>query len=113
MRITKDRWTCIVDASAKLGEGALWDTGDQALYWVDIERAQVHRYNPVTNEDRYVTVPSRCGTVVRRDAGGLAVALEDQVAAIDPDWEKAQFTGHEGKMVSREDAVDVALLVPL
>lgn len=92
MGIVRESWRCVVNAGSTLGEGALWDVGDQVFYWVDIERAQVHRYDPIAREDRFVTVPSRCGTVVRRQSGGLVVALEDQVAAIIPDWSAATVT---------------------
>ena len=37
---------CVVPAGAVLGEGALWDVAEQALYWVDIKGRRVHRYDP-------------------------------------------------------------------
>ena len=36
---------CIVDCHARLGEGAIWDSGDQALWWVDIKAGEIHRYD--------------------------------------------------------------------
>lgn len=36
---------CVVhQANASLGEGPIWDTRLEALYWVDIHRRRIHRY---------------------------------------------------------------------
>lgn len=37
---------CLVPAGDWTGEGAVWHAGEQALYWVDISRFLVHRYEP-------------------------------------------------------------------
>jgi sugar lactone lactonase YvrE len=37
---------CLVPAGAVLGEGALWDVAEQALYWVDIKGRRMHRFDP-------------------------------------------------------------------
>ena len=44
---------CIVDCHARLGEGAIWDSGDQALWWVDIKAGEIHRYDPASGADRF------------------------------------------------------------
>ncbi len=37
---------CIVPAGDICGEGAVWHPGQNALYWTDINRFLVHRYDP-------------------------------------------------------------------
>ena len=39
---------CLVPAGDGTGEGAVWHEGEQALYWVDINRFLIHRYDPAS-----------------------------------------------------------------
>ena len=39
---------CIVPAGDKTGEGAVWSAEEQAVYWCDINRFLVHRYDEQT-----------------------------------------------------------------
>jgi sugar lactone lactonase YvrE len=41
-----DEIRCIVPAGDICGEGAVWHPGQNALYWTDINRFLVHRYDP-------------------------------------------------------------------
>ena len=69
---------------ATLGEGPIWDAGQQALYWVDIPECLVHRLDAdgsITTRDTGQPV----GTVVPRASGGLVVAARDGFMAMDPD----------------------------
>lgn len=66
-----------------LGEGALWYAPRQVLYWVDIMRPCVYRYDPATGENKTYPMPSPVGTVVVRESGGLVVALETGFAHLD------------------------------
>lgn len=65
---------------AKLGEGAIWNTNTQELYWVDIEGKKLHTYNPETQQNTTSNTPSRIGTVVptiKKDT--VVVALQDGI----------------------------------
>jgi sugar lactone lactonase YvrE len=69
---------------ATLGEGPIWDGGQQALYWVDIPECLVHRMDA----DGSITTWAAgqpVGTVVPRASGGLVVAARDGFMAMDPD----------------------------
>jgi sugar lactone lactonase YvrE len=73
----------VLDAKARLGEGAVWDVSRQVLYWVDIEGHQVHSFDPVTGRDRSFPVGDSVGTIVPRASGGVAIALGRAFAALD------------------------------
>ncbi|MBA3700692.1 MAG: SMP-30/gluconolactonase/LRE family protein [Planctomycetes bacterium] len=77
--------TRLLHAQARLGEGAIWDTRLQMLWWVDITSRELHRYNPATAKDQAWAMPSTIGTVVPRARGGVVVALKNIIAAFDPD----------------------------
>ena len=61
----------------RLGEGLLWDVGEQALYWVDTMRGIVHRYAPESGDMREWMMPGMIGSLALRAKGGAVVALEN------------------------------------
>jgi L-arabinonolactonase len=76
---------CVLPARALLGEGPLWDTGDRRLYWVDIKGRAVHQFDPATGRDRQWPTPEPVGSLARREAGGLVVALASGFHFLDLD----------------------------
>jgi sugar lactone lactonase YvrE len=91
---------------SKWGEGAIWWEG--ALYYVDIEGHQVHRFDPVTGSEKSWNIGQRVGTVVPRESGGLVVAgdhglyfLDEESGALtaiaDPEPEKTDNRFNDGK----------------
>ncbi len=56
------------------GEGPIW--WRDALYYVDIEGHQVHRYDPADGSEQSWDVGQRVGTVVPRASGGLVIAAD-------------------------------------
>jgi sugar lactone lactonase YvrE len=75
---------CALPARALLGEGALWDAEDRLLYWVDIKGRAVHRFDPATGRDTGFSMPEEVGSLARREAGGLVVALRSGFHVFDP-----------------------------
>ncbi|MFY7817418.1 MAG: SMP-30/gluconolactonase/LRE family protein [Akkermansiaceae bacterium] len=67
---------------AQWGEGAIWSQG--ALYYVDIEKHLVIRFDPITGEETFWNVGQRVGTVVPRANGGLLCAGDHGFFFLDP-----------------------------
>jgi sugar lactone lactonase YvrE len=65
-----------LDATARLGEGPVWDARSSTLRWVDIERGEVHRFDPAAGTDTFFEVGERVGTVAVRAAGGLVLGTQ-------------------------------------
>jgi sugar lactone lactonase YvrE len=78
-----------------VGEGALWDADKKVMYWVDILRAQVYIYDPLSGVNRTIDTCQAVGTVVPRQSGGLVVALHNGFAHIDLDTEKMTPIGED------------------
>jgi len=66
----------VLDATAVLGEGPVWDARTSTLRWVDIEAGQVHRFDPASGKDTFFEVGETVGTVAVRAAGGLVLATK-------------------------------------
>jgi sugar lactone lactonase YvrE len=81
----------LLDAQAKLGEGAIWDGRRQQLLWIDILGKSLHVCDPVTGKDRAIDVGQFIGTVVPRRSGGVMVAVYDGFAALDLVTGKLEF----------------------
>jgi sugar lactone lactonase YvrE len=67
-----------------LGESPLWDEREQVLYWVDIDRGQIHRFDPATAQNTTHTLPTKVTSIARRAAGGLVATLRKRFACFDP-----------------------------
>ena len=71
-----------------VGEGSLWDPENKVLYWVDILSHELYIYDPATAANRMIPTCQAVGTVVKRAAGGLVLALHNGFAFLDLDSEK-------------------------
>lgn len=67
-----------------LGEGPVWDVQEQALYWVDIRKPAVRRYDGGNRKVSTWTTPEMVGSLAVRKQGGLLLALKSSLAFFDP-----------------------------
>jgi len=60
----EDKFAILQQANATLGEGPLWDQRNMALYWIDIRRHRIHRFDAQTmrQNGQWVT-PTRPGCI--------------------------------------------------
>lgn len=70
-------------AQAMLGEGPRWHAAEKRLYWVDIARNALHRFDPASgdNETRLFDAPVGCFAF--RAGVGLLLAMKDGFAILD------------------------------
>lgn len=59
---------------AELGEGPVW--ADDALWFVDIKKRQVHRYAPGSGEQRSWNSPEQIGFLLPAEGGGFVAGLQ-------------------------------------
>jgi sugar lactone lactonase YvrE len=84
-RATRDDVELVFDAKAELGEGPVWDSASECLYFVDIERSRVHRFHPTTHTSRSYDAGSMVGAVALAEAGDLVMAVCHGFARLDLD----------------------------
>jgi xylono-1,5-lactonase len=68
----RDVW----DIAAELGEGPVWVERDQALWFVDIKKHHIHRYDPADGSKRSWAAPEQVGFVLPAELGGFVAGLQ-------------------------------------
>jgi sugar lactone lactonase YvrE len=76
----RDVW----NLAAELGEGPVWDPRHDALWFVDIKKQQVHRFDPASGEKRSWRAPEQVGFVVPAEGGGFVAGLQSGLFKFDP-----------------------------
>ncbi len=91
-----------LDARAELGEGPRWHAAEERLYWVDIARNQLHRFDPATGTDEMRAFDTPVGCFAFRAEGGLLLAMKDGLALLDR-WDSAPHSFGEQLFAERPD----------
>ena len=81
----------VVENRTVVGEGSLWDSDAQVLYWVDILNHELYLYDPSTGVNRTIETLQPVGTVVPRARGGAILALQNGFASLDLETENISF----------------------
>ncbi|HEX8238956.1 MAG TPA: SMP-30/gluconolactonase/LRE family protein [Allosphingosinicella sp.] len=63
------------DVAAELGEGPVWVERDRALWFTDIKKRKVHRYDPATGGRQSWVAPEQVGFVLPAQDGGFIAGL--------------------------------------
>lgn len=75
-----------VPAANRVGEGPLWSANSQALYWTDINRFLLQRFQPQTGNVRYwIFDEPVCATALTNKPGVLLLALGSKLIL----WDEA------------------------
>ena len=75
----------VLDFQAALGECPLWSVAEQALYFVDIKRCRIHRYDPATGSLGAMELPEEVGCIGLVEGGGFIAGLRSGLWLIDAD----------------------------
>ncbi|AIJ08510.1 MULTISPECIES: SMP-30/gluconolactonase/LRE family protein [Edwardsiella] len=84
----KNNPTPLFDYQGELPECPTWDADTQSLFWTDILKKQIHRYQPQTGEQTVFHFEEEVGCFALRERGGFIVAmrsgiwLADQIGAL-------------------------------
>src|SRR5687768_18418551 len=84
----------LYDAKANLGEGPVWDSRSQTLYWLDILNKRIF-----ANADLLLELDGLAGCLAPRKNGGLVLALSNA------DEGRFSFAGFEMEPRSEERRV--------
>jgi len=77
--------TCLAPTGDRCGEGVLWHPEEQSVYWTDINRFLIHRYETATQSVQTWFFDEPVTTVLRTTRPGtLAVCLGSQIILWNP-----------------------------
>lgn len=62
--------------AAELGEGPVWVQRDRALWFVDIKKQQIHRYDPEDGSKNSWDAPEQVGFLFPAERGGFVAGLK-------------------------------------
>lgn len=75
-------YTVTLEANAELGECPRWHEGEAKLYWVDIARCELHRFDPATGVDEARRFAAPVGCFAFTSDGGLLLGMKDGFARL-------------------------------
>lgn len=68
----------------ELGEGPVWVERDGALWFTDIKRLRIYRYDPATGDQQSWHAPEQVGFVFPTEKGDFIVGLQSGLHRFDP-----------------------------
>jgi sugar lactone lactonase YvrE len=74
----------VAPAGATLGEGPVWIAREAALWFVDIKRQQIHRFDPAGGALKSWSAPRQVGWLLPAADGGLVAGLQGGIYRFDP-----------------------------
>ena len=75
--------TQILPLDCELGEGVMWDARRRLIWFVDIKKHLLWRFDPATGEHASTTAPDQIGWVVAATDGRLLAGLKDGLHVFD------------------------------
>ena len=66
----------VLDAQAELGEGPFWHTDQKRLYWLDVEKRQLHCFDPSTQVNISESLDRRVACIVPTNDDSFLLAGE-------------------------------------
>ena len=73
------------DVEAELGEGPAWVGRDLGLWFTDIKRRSIYRYDPASGSRQSWSAPQQVGFVLPAESGGFIAGLQDGLYRFDPE----------------------------
>jgi sugar lactone lactonase YvrE len=98
----------VLDAGATIGESPTWASAEQALYWIDVKKPALYRYDPATRGEHSWAMSSDIGAfALVSGPPGAVVALREGIFRLDfesgmltrlapPPFDPALFRFNEG-----------------
>lgn len=80
----------VLDLQTALGESPLWSVAEQALYFVDIKRCHIHRYDPAAKVIATMELPEEVGCIGLVEGGGFVAGLRSGIWLLDAQGQPAK-----------------------
>jgi sugar lactone lactonase YvrE len=74
----------VLNKRAELAETPFWDDKTNSLYWTDLFKGDVHRFDPATGNDEEFATGKQIGCAIPCRSGKVLCVLEDGLYKLDP-----------------------------
>ena len=76
---------CVLKTRSILGESPVWDEAGKRLYWLDLRKPAIYRFDPATGKNTKVkaALQAYVGGIVLRAKGGMMVVDQRGIFALD------------------------------
>jgi sugar lactone lactonase YvrE len=74
---------CVWNDDSIVGESPVWSAQEGVLYWVDIRRGRVQRFDPKTSQNEFVTIDDIVTSVNLKNGNGWILTLGKEFAYMD------------------------------
>ncbi len=91
----------IADYSCVCGEGPLWHPGEKRLYWIDIPKGQLFRYDPSAGKHEVALQTGQIGGFTLQEGGGLLLFMEKGAVKL---WKDGSLTTVRESTPGEEDS---------
>src|SRR5262245_30676883 len=81
---------CVLKAPSSLGECPVWSVMEQVLYWIDILKGFVHRFDPATAQNKTIELGQLVSSIGLCGKGKLVMSLRKGVALLDVETGKLE-----------------------
>ena len=88
----------------ELGEGPVWVERDRALWFTDIKRLRIYRYDPATGDQQGWHAPEQVGFVFPAEKGDFIVGLQSGLHRFEPCSHSA---GHRNGRPTRGESASI------
>lgn len=75
---------CVWPVEAELGEGPLWSPLEEAVWFVDIKKNRIHRFEPSSRRKRSYETPPNPSFIIPDRHGSFVVGLQSGLHRFDP-----------------------------
>jgi len=99
--ISGDNVRCVLPWRAIVGESPVWHPEEQTLYWIDIQRREIHRYHPASGQNETFELPEIVTSIGLRSGDELILTLKKHFATFNTATSRLQRWGDVEADLSR------------
>lgn len=75
---------CVLDCKSHLGETPVWDEREGVLWWIDIYKPTLNRFDPKIGRNHEIALDQNIHAIAMRRTGGIVGSFQHGIGFVDP-----------------------------